>query len=694
MITLEQVSWPAFQLGDALAALARRTGLGMSRAEPLPPTASSNLPAWIDWAARRLGCEAQASEMSYADMPQELLAASPALLQVQADAFLLILGSRGSKLRLLAPEGNAHWLHVRHVVAAICQPLKQEQRAPWDRLLDEAKIPESKRERVMDQLLREPLAAKRFDRCWLLRGEYAARTSQNLFRLLREAGAMPKAVALVLAKTAQYLLWLASWALLGWLSFNGNMDRGWLTGWALLLVTLIPFQAALTWWQGSFAIGLGGFLKQRLLAGALRLQPEEMRHWGIGSFLGQALEAASVETLAVNGGLAGLLGVVELAASSFLLGKFALVLAAWCALTAFAAWRFHRRWESCTSSRLEMTQELIENMVGHRTRLAQQPREQWHASEAAALDQYLGRSHRLDATGTWLVAAVPRGWLIVGLACLVPSFIAKQASSSQTAVLLGGVLLAYTAFRKLTASFASVAVGLVAWKRIRPLFDAAARGEAVGGLPALPKAEAGQKVMEADGLAFRYRSSGNPVLNGINFAIRKGERILLEGPSGGGKTTFASLLSGLRQPEAGLLLVNGLDRHTLGESGWRRGVSAAPQFHENHILTETLLFNLLMGRRWPPSAGDARQAEELCRHLGLGDLLDRMPAGIRQMVGEGGWQLSHGEKSRVFIARALLQDAELVILDESFAALDPENLRSAMECTLQRAQTLLVIAHP
>jgi ATP-binding cassette subfamily B protein len=71
-----------------------------------------------------------------------------------------------------------------------------------------------------------------------------------------------------------------------------------------------------------------------------------------------------------------------------------------------------------------------------------------------------------------------------------------------------------------------------------------------------------------------------------------------------------------------------------------------------------------------------------------------MPAGILQMVGEGGWQLSHGERSRVFIARALLQRSELVILDESFGALDPESLQVAMECTLNRAETLMVIAHP
>ena len=75
-------------------------------------------------------------------------------------------------------------------------------------------------------------------------------------------------------------------------------------------------------------------------------------------------------------------------------------------------------------------------------------------------------------------------------------------------------------------------------------------------------------------------------------------------------------------------------------------------------------------------------------------MLDRMPAGLLQMVGETGWQLSHGERSRLYIARALLQRASMIILDESFAALDPETLRQSLQCVLKRAPALMVIAHP
>jgi ATP-binding cassette subfamily B protein len=176
--------------------------------------------------------------------------------------------------------------------------------------------------------------------------------------------------------------------------------------------------------------------------------------------------------------------------------------------------------------------------------------------------------------------------------------------------------------------------------------------------------------------------------------MRWGERVLLEGPSGGGKSTLAALLTGLRQPESGLLLLGGLDLPTLGAAGWRQRVVAVPQFHDNHVFTGTLAFNLLMGRHWPPQPADLQAAEALCCALELGPLLDRMPAGMWQLVGETGWQLSHGERSRLYMARALLQGAPLLILDESFAALDPETLYRVYQCVQDHAPTLMVIAHP
>src|SRR5262245_35152588 len=186
----------------------------------------------------------------------------------------------------------------------------------------------------------------------------------------------------------------------------------------------------------------------------------------------------------------------------------------------------------------------------------------------------------------------------------------------------------------------------IAWKQIAGIFSAAAR-EQVSGSPdfvAFPtsvdefSAESGggrhsidepfgaargnerhsidrslDVLIEAHDLTFRYRDRGEPALRGCNLRIRAGDRLLLEGDSGGGKSTLASLLTGLRPPESGLLLLGGLDRQTIGTARWRKRVASAPQFHENHVLTGTFAFNLLMGRRWPPSENDMVEAEGVCR---------------------------------------------------------------------------------
>jgi ABC-type bacteriocin/lantibiotic exporter with double-glycine peptidase domain len=154
------------------------------------------------------------------------------------------------------------------------------------------------------------------------------------------------------------------------------------------------------------------------------------------------------------------------------------------------------------------------------------------------------------------------------------------------------------------------------------------------------------------------------------------------------------MLTGLRTPDAGVLLMRGLARTTFGMSGWRRRVTAAPQFHENHVLSGSFAYNLLLGREWPTSPAMRDKARALCEELGLGELVKRMPSGLDELIGETGWQLSHGEKSRLYIARTLLQGVELVILDESFASLDPETMRIAVRCVLEHSPSVVVVSHP
>lgn len=688
--TLLHLAWPVGRLDDALRELICRTDQAEgANGLPQVPTHGQDIGEWIQDAAGRAGCEAEPLETTLGDLPNELAAAYPGLIQLNEDAYLVVLSAKGKHLHVLTPALKRKKLAIADLCGVLRQSAEASHRTGLKEMLSGSGISGGRSAKALTLLLNEQLSGTRFNACWILRTEPGA----NPVRLLRQAGVIGNAAAMVAAHTIQYVLWLASWAILASLSSSGRMDRGWLLGWALLLLTLVPCQVITTWLQGLFAIGLGGFLKRRLLCGAMKLLPEEMRHGGVGSFLGQALEAEAVETLALSGGIAGLLATVEIVLAMFVLGRFALVLAFWSLLTAFAAWRFLRTFARWTDTRMVMTEDLVEAMVGHRTRVAQLQRSEWHEGEDQVLHGYLEVSKSLDNTGAWLIAAIPRGWLLAGLACLLPAMVARNGAQTGIGLTLGGVLLAYTALRKLTGSFADLAAAWVAFKRIKPLFQAAARQEKLGE-SLVAKSHRSRKVIEADRLSYRYRASGKAALQAGSLTVQEGDRILLGGPSGGGKTTFVSLLSGMREPESGLLLSNGLDRATLGALAWRKRIAAAPQFHENHILTETLAFNLLLGSRWPPTETGMEEAETVCRELGLGDLLDSMPSGLMQMVGEGGWQLSHGERSRVFIARALLQSADLVILDESFAALDPENTKLALEATIARAKTLMVIAHP
>jgi ATP-binding cassette subfamily B protein len=344
-----------------------------------------------------------------------------------------------------------------------------------------------------------------------------------------------------------------------------------------------------------------------------------------------------------------------------------------------------------------MTHELIEVMVGHRTRLAQEPPNRSNGAEDSALQNYLQVSGTMDWTAVTTTLGVSSGWVIVGLIGLVPAFVGDlQVSSTAIAISLGGILFAQRAFGGIAEGLTAVGRAWVAWNQVAPMFHAARNKTSSKSYVTLEQLEnetIKTPLIDAQALSFAYPSSVETVIESTDLIIAHGDRILLEGASGGGKSTLAGLLTGLNTPRSGLLLLNGLDRHTLGDD-WHRVATSAPQFHENHILSGSFAFNVLMGRQWPAPLPVLREAAEICEELGLGPLLERMPGGLNQYLGETGWQLSHGERSRIFLARALLQGAHLTVLDESFAALDPETLALCLDCSLKRARTLMVIAHP
>ena len=688
----DEVSWQAARLGNAFEALVRHSGISkqLDRTSVLTGL-DENTGNEIASAAERLGCEVERVYCNWKGLSEELAAAAPGLIALPHGRILVTLRSRRGKLQVLQPDSRKRWIRAAEISAAIQEPAVTDARAEFLAILDATRVHKTRSLAAVDLLVREHLGERHFDQSWILRRNAAS----PLRSWLSQVAAFRNGAVLVGAHSVQYLLWILSWIVMGSLALGGRLDLGWLLAWALLLVTIIPFRLIASHAQAALATGVAGLLKRRLLRGVLRLAPQEMKHYGIGSFLGQVFESESVEALAINGAISGLLAIIEVAVAAAILGRYSVLLFAWCLVAGVLGWSFMQRFRERASGRMELTHDLVESMVGHRTRLVQQSKENWHDDEDRALNCYFAASRAVDRSGVLFAVAVPRAWLITAIMC-APVVVSGRTPVSALAVLVGGTLLAYGALRRLTGAFVSIVNAAVSCQRIRPVFDAASRQREHGELLPGQTEEASPllPVLEADHLTYRYENSAKPAVQDASFTVRRGDRLLVEGPSGGGKSTLAALLAGLREPQSGLLLSGGLDRHTLGDEGWRKRIASAPQFHDNHVLTETFAFNLLMGRCWPPQPGDLEEAEDLCHRLGLGELLDRMPGGMMQMVGECGWRLSHGEKSRLYIARALLQKAHLIVLDESFAALDPKNTYMALQCALQCSETLIVIAHP
>ncbi len=658
---------------------------------------------WLESTSEWMGLELQRVSVPYPEVVPLLEQAGLALVELtvgNGEWLALLLEGHAGVGTLLGPDGELHRMPLAELDGLLTTRNYQKHRAQVDAVIAAAGVPPRRQARTREALLHDALGNQPMSRCWLVRAPAGASPMQQLLR----AGVGSGVAMLLLCHALSLALGIGSWWVLGAALLDGRFAAGTVSLWALLLLSTVPFRVASKWASGELALRLGLLLKRRLLAGAVRLDPESMRSEGIGQLMSRVFESSEIETLATSGGIAGALSVIELTFAFVILVQGAAPLGSIVALVATVmvtlglSWehfRRHRRWTDLRRSR---THRLIEQLLGHRTRLLQE-----RPGDGAALAEeqaraYLDASMDVDATSALLVGAVPGAWLLVGVAVLVPTLLEGRASEGALAAALGGLLLAHQALRRLTAGLNQLSGAGIAWQGVAALYSAAARRDEDGTLPPRPKAlvPAPEKaeLLTAENLEFRYPSAPRPALSGCDFVIRQGDQILLEGPSGGGKSTLGSLIAGLRAPSAGRLLLDGLDRHTLGLSGWRRRVVAAPQFHENHIYVGSFAFNLLMGRRWPPEASDFEEAREVCAALGLDGLLSRMPSGLNQPLGETGWQLSHGERGRLFIARALLQHVELVVLDESFAALDPQSLRQTLQGVRERAPTLLVIAHP
>ena len=250
---------------------------------------------------------------------------------------------------------------------------------------------------------------------------------------------------------------------------------------------------------------------------------------------------------------------------------------------------------------------------------------------------------------------------------------------------LGGLTAAYAPIKNLARTNAELQR---AWTGVERLFHVLAEkaGDPKRRKPAFPGLRG---AIRLEGLGFRYPGARTWALRGLDLEIAKGSRVALVGPSGCGKSTLARLLLRLHDPAEGRLLLDEVDAtsYDAGSVRARAGLVTT----EAALFNETVFQNVALGRR----VVTLSEVERACRLAGAAEFIEALPEGYQTLLGDWGFSLSAGQRQKLALARVLLKDPELVVLDEATAHLDgpaEKEVRTVLE-TVLAGRTVVTISH-
>ncbi len=195
--------------------------------------------------------------------------------------------------------------------------------------------------------------------------------------------------------------------------------------------------------------------------------------------------------------------------------------------------------------------------------------------------------------------------------------------------------------------------------------------------------------VQFEGITFSYDRSGAPAIQGFSLDVRPGECIALVGPSGAGKSTLMQLLIGFRRPQKGRIRFDGQDMEELDMRTARRFISVVPQ--ETILFSGTIRENVTYGLR----DVSAEKLRSVIAAANLTEMVDSLPQGLETRIGEDGALLSGGQRQRIAIARALIRDPRILVLDEATSSLDAGSEKKVQEAIDHAVQnrTTFIVAH-
>ena len=223
--------------------------------------------------------------------------------------------------------------------------------------------------------------------------------------------------------------------------------------------------------------------------------------------------------------------------------------------------------------------------------------------------------------------------------------------------------------------------------------DAINRMDGILNMDPLPEPADGQTPkdtsVELDKVVFSYAGADKNAVDGISLKIASGEHVAFVGPSGGGKTTLASLIARFWDVNSGAVKIGGVNVKDINSETLMNEVSYV--FQDSRLLKMSILENIRMGR---PDATDAEVMEAL-KNAQCMDIIEKFPDGVNTVIGSKGVYVSGGEAQRLSIARAFLKNAPILILDEATAFADPDNERQVQKAfeALSKDKTVIMIAH-
>ena len=314
--------------------------------------------------------------------------------------------------------------------------------------------------------------------------------------------------------------------------------------------------------------------------------------------------------------------------------------------------------------------------------------------EAGKFRSAADQLYRTNMSVTWVLSLLPPLMEALGGVAIVAALwygsteiAAGRLTPGEFTSFVAALLLMYGPIKKLTRVNANLQQAAAAAERVFELMDAHTEVVERAGAIALPPFG---RAIEYRDVSFGYEDGhGKLVLSGVSFVVPAGHVIAIVGRSGAGKTSLVNLLPRFYDVSGGALLVDGHDVRDVTLASLRRQIGVVTQ--ETILFDDTVAANI--GYGMPEASTEAVQAA--ARAANAHEFIQALPLGYQTTIGERGQRLSGGQRQRLAIARALLRDAPILVLDEATSSLDSESERLVQDAvaTLMRGRTCFVIAH-